>query len=414
MAPTASKEERKEAKKERDAQRKKEKDLQRLRSRRAQVPGDSRPLPKIQQQPTGPATITEHIMPSPKPALRGVRKWKFPQLLDLPQELRLEIWKYTITDPSTDDLVVHINPNLIPNSPNEDPLSRRPCSPARHSSRFQRTFKTSLSKPRHHPINVAILQSSRLVYSEALPLLYHSVTFHPSDAAFTPFLSAISDVAKSHIRHVKLSLKIGRLEPADRVCWSLLCAQIALLPGLRGVEIEDRLYGLHPARNIAQKLLWPLLKIRAPKRMNPAHADDRFQVALAMAADALAAEKIARREGGEWEHVDVGRPAEEEKMEDGTQLASGLPLSDALKRAIAANLRAQDGPALAGQDGGEERDEGRGDDDGDDGASDWEVLSVANSCSKSSESTSSDRPEMVPDMRPNRTISDALRECSGW
>lgn len=37
---------------------------------------------------------------------------------------------------------------------------------------------------------------------------------------------------------------------------------IALLPGLRGVDIENRLYCLDSMRTIEQELLWPLLKIK--------------------------------------------------------------------------------------------------------------------------------------------------------
>ena len=121
------------------------------------VPGYSRHPPKIPLQTTGPAAITEHIMPSPYPALRGVRNKNFPELLDLPQELRLEIWKYTVTDPFTDDLVVHIFPDLVSNSFN-DPLNPIPCSTVRHSNRFHRIFKTSLSKPRKQLIDIAILR----------------------------------------------------------------------------------------------------------------------------------------------------------------------------------------------------------------------------------------------------------------
>ncbi|KAJ4408315.1 hypothetical protein N0V91_003319 [Didymella pomorum] len=134
---------------------------------------------------------------------------------------------------------------------------------------------------------------------------------------------------------------------------------------------------------IEQELLWPLLKIKALKRMKPAHGDHRLQAALLKAADALAAEKTARREHAEWEHVES-------------------PLGDALKRAIAANLHAQDDrtPGEGGLDEGKEVEEGHdgenieAEDDGekadgneDDKASSWAILSIAN---------------------------DALRESSDW
>lgn len=66
------------------------------------------------------------------------------------------------------------------------------------------------------------------------------------------------------------------------------------------------------ARKMSQKLLWPLLKIKAPKRLIPARGDDKLQAALSKAADALAAEKTARKEHAEWEHVELERPPEED------------------------------------------------------------------------------------------------------
>jgi hypothetical protein len=130
--------------------------------------------------------------------------------------------------------------------------------------------------------------------------------------------------------------------------------------------------------------------------MKPAHGDHRLQAALLKAADALAAEKTARREHAEWEHVEPHNTEEETEEEwfpvpSHSQVES--PLGDALKRAIAANLHAQDDrtPGEEGLDEGKEVEEGHdgenieAEDDGekadgneDDKASSWAILSIAN------------------------------------
>ncbi|KAF3037825.1 hypothetical protein E8E12_007520 [Didymella heteroderae] len=334
-------------------------------------------------------------MVSQESALGADQTVNFPQLLHLPKELRLEIWRYTVTDPSTDGLVVHIDTDFVPVSALGCHPNQRPGLSLRQHSRFQRTFKTSFSKPRKQPINVAVLRSSRLVYEEALPLLYHSITFCPSDAAFAPFLMTLSDLAKSHIRHVRLAIDLPVIQAAGP-SWSVKCAQVARLPGLRVVEIESgalhQAYSFH-AERIQEKILWPLLKIKAPKRMTPAD-DNGFQEKLAKAAETFAAEKQLRTEHAEWEHVEFPSTASEEEEPLNTRkplynspdyLQS--PLTDALKRAVAANLHVQDDPAPREAEKDKEEEDQAGE------ASDWDIVSVA-----SSSSTLSDRSEVVRDI----------------
>lgn len=288
-----------------------------------------------------------------------------PQLLKLPRELRLEIWRNTITDPSIDDLPVHITTAFVP-SPCADNLSRP--SP----NRFHRTFESSLSKTRTHPVNLALLLVNRRTYEEALPLLYHSVTFCSPDPALTAFLSTLSDFAKAQIRSLRLVMPTPWPQ-ATGPNWSIKCAQIARLPGLRLVTIESTSPPAHFDGALAQKrIFWPLLSIKAPKRMVPAH-DVEFQVILARAADALEAEKMARKEQAEWEHVSLG---EEEIARD-----ESIPAQQ--------------------HDGKKHRiDEKHQTDDED---SDWELLSTPSSSCPSP----TDTPR-------SRTVSDSLRKRSNW
>ncbi|KAF3050446.1 hypothetical protein E8E11_009371 [Didymella keratinophila] len=360
-------------------------------------------------------------MASQEPALKAVQTVT-PRLFALPQELRLEIWKFTVTDPSTGDLVVHIETDVVSGTRHGVQASEQPCLPPQQNRRFLRTFKTSLSQPRKQPISIAILQANRRIYEEALPLLYHSVTFCPLDASFTSFLHTLSDYAKAQIRYIKLRISTPRVQTVGPG-WNIRCAQIARLPGLHCVEIESRSLHRAPQSNskfAEERLLWPLLKIKAPKRLISAQ-DNEFQVTLAKAEEALAAVKLARRQHAEWEHVEAHiKEAENEEALSETAMESEPAPSEALKRGIAANLHAQNDPTPGEgghdegakvEEGEDNKEEGQGkqEEADDDEACDWEIVSMSRSSSLYTDSHTANN-----DTRRTRTITDAPRESSDW
>ena len=219
---------------------------------------------------------------------------KTSRLLSLPKELRLEIWKYTVTDPSMDTLVLRIRQGLVPCSHDERPASKRKCNSLLQETRFHSVVKTTFEKPRNSPISVAVLRSNKFVYHEALPFLYHSVTFDPS-SMLHEFLAPLSDFAKQHIRAVRLSIDYYFPTP-NHFGWAVLCAQVASLPCLQRVEIKSE--HVHRPQNvrIRERLLRPLLKIKARKMLVPESNDDAFQTVLSKVKEETDTEKAARRE----------------------------------------------------------------------------------------------------------------------
>jgi hypothetical protein len=210
-------------------------------------------------------------------------------LLSLPKELRLEIWRYTVTDPSVDELVLHIDRDLCTSS-------KRFCNSLRQHIRFHASVTATLEKPRNCPIDVNILRTNRFVYFEALPLLYHSVKFCPwgTSSIFPTFLSTLSNFAKQQIRYIKLYVD-QHIETKYHFNWAVTCAQVASLPCLREVEIESsHMFWLPPGR-IKQRMLRPLLKIKVPKKLVPGK-DEAFQKMLEETAGELEDEKKARAE----------------------------------------------------------------------------------------------------------------------
>ncbi len=114
-----------------------------------------------------------------------------------------------------------------------------------------------------------------------MPILYGSVQFHPSDleGIFPLFLETISPLAQFHIRYVKLSLPTSFQNPSSYFYWALTCAQVAKFSdSLREVEIEGE-WPLPKTGRKKDNLLYPLLKIKAPKKFSPIH-DDEFQKLL--------------------------------------------------------------------------------------------------------------------------------------
>ncbi|KAF9700640.1 hypothetical protein EKO04_001473 [Ascochyta lentis] len=220
----------------------------------------------------------------------------FCPLLSLPKELRLEIWRYAITDPSMDHLVLCIDRDYSPCSSHERPSSKPCCNPLRQCARFRTLVKTTFEKPRNCPVSITVLRSNKLIYHEALPLLYHSVAFCPrgTKSVFPDFLSLLSHFAKQHMRRIRLCID-AYIATDHHFSWAMLCAQTASLPGLRQVEVLGSYMHCPPPSPSKERLLRPLLKIKAPKKLIP-EKDDVFQKILAEAEEVMEAEKTARKE----------------------------------------------------------------------------------------------------------------------
>lgn len=217
-----------------------------------------------------------------------------------------------------EELVVRIDRDYSPTSTTDLPLNKRFCPTTSRYTRFQPAYKSTLEKPRNSNISVAILRSNKLIYHEALPLLYHSVKFCPwsTTGTFPIFLSNLSAFAKQHIQHIKLYMD-AHISPQQNFSWAITCAQIATLPCVREVEIESTHIHRSLPRGVAERLLWPLLKIRAVKRLT--RGDDVFQALLLDAAQDLQAEQRARQ-------------ARAEIRSAGTHKFSSLVKSDATGR----------------------------------------------------------------------------------
>ncbi|KAF1969125.1 hypothetical protein BU23DRAFT_245995 [Bimuria novae-zelandiae CBS 107.79] len=214
-------------------------------------------------------------------------------LLSLPKELRLLIWSYVLTDPSLPRATLEID--------------RAPKAPSKTSLRFPHPcIRTTIQPARNTSISIDILATNDFIYREALPILYHSVTFAALDlqGIFMPFLSTLSSFAHSHIRFVKLRIpnaiyETDPLSPCSQpmllVNWAITCAQVAKIENLREVKIE----GYTPfflVKRIRDGILKPLLKIKAKKSFSP-EVDAEAQEALREAEKVLAdqAELRSRR-----------------------------------------------------------------------------------------------------------------------
>ena len=166
----------------------------------------------------------------------GMPMWKKSHLLSLPKELRLEIWKWTLTDPSVPELVVNIGR-----------IKKEACEYKAIGTAIPKVL-TWLQPGRNAPIGLALLRTNRSIYEEALPLLYRSVRFTPADhqGIFPLFLDSLSPYARSLIRHVKLhvprqiyDVDIFGDPGVPLFHWAVTCAQVAKLDGqLKDVEIE--------------------------------------------------------------------------------------------------------------------------------------------------------------------------------
>lgn len=231
-------------------------------------------------------------------------------LLSLPKELRLEIWKWTLTDPSVPDLTVNIGRKK---NISYYLTARGTVVPL---------IATWLHPTRNCTIGPNILRANRFIYEEALPLLYHSVKFSLADhqGIFPLWLASLSPYARSLIRYIKLHApqQVYNVDlfgdPAVPLFhWAVTCAQVAKLSGqLRAVEV-DGLYLDNMSPKVRRSILHPLCGIKAKKIFGN---DNQGDVTTCMAGAEQAVEKKSalRREQAE-----ARAKQEAERQEHGTQ-----------------------------------------------------------------------------------------------
>lgn len=203
----------------------------------------------------------------------GVATWKKSGLLSLPKELRLEIWRWTLTDPSVPDLIVNIGRH------------KKEAHGYSASGAVIPRVATWLQPGRNSSIGSGLLRTNRGIYEEALPLLYHSIRFAPADhqGIFPLFLDSLSPYARSLIRNIKLHVprQIYDIDlfgdPAVPLFhWAITCAQVAKLEEqLKDVEVEG-LWAKTGSLNEKTKrsILYPLCKIKTKKLFGPNNDDD--------------------------------------------------------------------------------------------------------------------------------------------
>lgn len=200
-------------------------------------------------------------------------------------------------------------------------------------------------------LGAGILRVSRLVYREALPLLYRAVTLAPK-SMFGEFLDTLSDFARLHVFKIRLKM-VTTVLSEQHFNWAVMCAQVATLPGLRIVEVqrpeEDR--SLHDRHT--KRALRSLVKIKVPKILVAEEDDDdAVQKVLHKIEKEMDAERTAKslranvlgtsRE--QSTNASVVQPTEANKTHATDR---GSAVSAALQRAIARHLHAQDDPAWA-------------------------------------------------------------------
>jgi hypothetical protein len=145
---------------------------------------------------------------------------------------------------------------------------------------------------------VALLQTNKQVYNEALPLMYREVTFFPSYNAtiLTHFLDTLSDFARSCIRHIRVSPTRLLNEPIrqehEQLGWAVMCSEISRLPALCDVSIlyqniqilSNGPISLHQQRYARSLLLIPAKKLLEFVEREPyvcEEAEARFKEILA-------------------------------------------------------------------------------------------------------------------------------------
>ncbi|KAF2830522.1 hypothetical protein CC86DRAFT_378807 [Ophiobolus disseminans] len=216
------------------------------------------------------------------------------RLLSLPKELRLEIWEYVLNNPSDGRLVLRVMRHIGgPNTSSKrfsNSLYKHPSTPE-----IETTFETSPGSP----IGVSLLRTNHLIYAEALPILYQSVSFCPwhLEGIFPLFLDTLSAFAKANIRYIRMVPASGLLGSSSHFYWALTCAQVTKLDdcvSLREIEVETTDHVLGNRDLVKRAIMFPLLKIKAPKAFLGKHTA-QFQQLLTEAKEEREAREDFRR-----------------------------------------------------------------------------------------------------------------------
>ena len=290
---------------------------------------------------------------SQRMAKDNMDKMKFPpcRLLLLPKEIRQRLWSYALTTSST-ELVLRIEQGRLGNNLDAPPVYKRNRIPNEQYVRLPPFVKTTLEPLSNGPISVSILQTNWIIYEEALPILYRSVTFAPT-SMFGDFLDTLSMFAKSHIRKVRLQIDYLASSESQEFGWTIICAQVATLPRLKEVQLERNPIMPALCSRDLQKVLKPLLKIKAPKRLIQEDDRDFLQKVLDDMREKADVERSLRAKRPTDPKASGSDSVAVETVEfDKVQAPTKVPtLSAALQRAIAANLHVWEEPDQTAFDG---------------------------------------------------------------
>ncbi|KNG84314.1 hypothetical protein ANOM_007253 [Aspergillus nomiae NRRL 13137] len=157
----------------------------------------------------------------------------FPSLLDLPSEIRLLIYQFAFATTGNHILVTvdrdrrESRPMPTTDDPNERPT---------RELRYTRMPST--------PLPAALLQTNQQIYCEALPVLYANTIFSASSnlTSLMYLKDRLSQFARNNIRQVQLCptslLSESFIRERELLSWTILCAEVADLPGLGRVWIS--------------------------------------------------------------------------------------------------------------------------------------------------------------------------------
>lgn len=156
-----------------------------------------------------------------------------PGFLGLPSEIRLLIYQLAFST-TCDHILVTADRDRRASRPitNTDDINERPT----RELRYTRTPSV--------PLLAALLQTNKQIYREALPVLYANTIFSTSSnpTSLMYLKDRLSEFAISNIRQVQLCptslLSESFIRERELLSWTVLCAEVADLPGLRQVWIS--------------------------------------------------------------------------------------------------------------------------------------------------------------------------------
>jgi hypothetical protein len=163
---------------------------------------------------------------------------------------------------------------------------------------------------------------------------------------FGDFLNTLSMFAKSHIRKVRLQIDYPASSESQEFGWTIICAQTATLPRLKEVQLERSHFMPALFSRDLEKMLMPLLKIKAPKKMFRGDEHGILQKVLGNIERSLRAKRHtgSNARGSNSVAVEI---VEVDKVQAPTKVPN---VSAALQQAIAANLHVQEEPGQAAFD----------------------------------------------------------------